>query len=183
MLFNQTRVHGAWIVDPQPVADERGFFARTWCAREFAERGLEPRLAQCAVSYNSLAGTLRGIHYQAAPHAEVKLVRCTAGAVFDVVVDLRADSPSVGAWVGVELSAENRRMLYVPAGCGHGFLTLKDASEVFYQISAEHAPESAYGVRWDDPAFGITWPAPVRVISARDRNYPLVDTPSTGAPR
>ena len=183
MRYTETAVAGAWIIDIDPSHDERGFFARTWCAREFAERGMDDHFAQCAVSYNRLAGTLRGIHLQAAPHQEVKLVRCTAGAVFDVVVDLRPNSPTFGAWTGTELTAENRRMLYIPAGCGHGFLTLRDDSEVFYQISAEYAPDSARGVRWDDPAIGIEWPAPVRVISARDRNYPLLASHPAGASR
>ena len=183
MRYTPTRVPGAWIVEPESAIDERGFFARIWCAREFAERGLDPRLAQCAVSYNRHAGTLRGIHYQVAPHEEVKLVRCTAGAVFDVVVDLRERSPAYRTWAGVELTAENRRMLYVPAGCGHGFLTLRDDSEVFYQISTEHAPESARGIRYDDPAVGIEWPAPIHVVSARDRGYPLVAARSAGASR
>jgi dTDP-4-dehydrorhamnose 3,5-epimerase len=174
MHYTETAIAGVWIIDVDPSEDERGFFARTWCARELAERGLETRVAQCAVSYNRRAGTLRGIHLQAAPHEEVKFVRCTAGAVFDVVVDLRPHSATFGVWTGIDLSGENRRTLYIPAGCGHGFLTLRDDSEVFYQISAEYAPESARGVRWDDPAIGIEWPAPVRVISARDRSYPLL---------
>jgi dTDP-4-dehydrorhamnose 3,5-epimerase len=183
MLFTPTRVRDAWLIEPQPSADERGLFARTWCAREFAARGLDTRLAQCAVSFNTRAGTLRGIHYQAAPHEEVKLVRCTAGSIFDVVVDLREGSPTFGMWAAAELSATNRRMFYVPAGCGHGYLTLEDGAEVFYQISTEYSPESARGVRWDDPAFAIDWPLPVRVISARDRTYPLVTTRSAGARR
>jgi dTDP-4-dehydrorhamnose 3,5-epimerase len=172
MIFRATGIDGAWVIEAEQLGDERGFFARTWDADEFAERGLNPRLAQCSISYNRARGTLRGLHYQAAPFEEAKLVRCTAGAIFDVVVDLRPESSSFKGWFGEELSAENRRALYVPEGCAHGFLTLADDSEVHYQISQFYAPESARGVRWDDPAFGITWPGEVVVINDRDRTYP-----------
>jgi dTDP-4-dehydrorhamnose 3,5-epimerase len=162
-----------WVVEPERHADVRGFFARTFDAEEFARRGLRSTFPQCSVSYNVRAGTLRGMHFQAAPHAEAKLVRCTAGGIYDVAVDLRPDSPTRGRWAGVELTAENRRALYVPEGFAHGFQTLVDAAEVLYQISAPFVPEAARGVRWDDPAFGIEWPeAAERVINERDRTYP-----------
>jgi dTDP-4-dehydrorhamnose 3,5-epimerase len=174
MRFTETKVAGAWLVEPELLADERGFFARTWCAEEFADHGLNPRLAQANISFNHRRGTLRGMHYQAEPHAEAKLVRCTQGAIFDVAVDLRPDSPTHRAWYGVELSADNRAMLYVPEGCAHGFLTLTDATEVAYQMSAPYAPGAGRGVRFDDPAFGIEWPGEVLVINERDRGYPDV---------
>jgi len=169
--FVPTSLAGAYLIEPERRADERGFFARTWSASEFAERGLESGLAQCSVSYNRVRGTLRGLHYQAPPFAEAKLVRCTRGALFDVAVDLRPDSPSFKQWVGHELTEDNRRALYVPRGFAHGFLTLADATEVEYQISTPYVPDAARGVRWDDPFLGIDWPAPVEVISARDRDY------------
>jgi dTDP-4-dehydrorhamnose 3,5-epimerase len=172
MLFQATELTGAFVLEPERFEDERGFFARTWCPREFEAHGLNPKLAQCSLSYNRLKGTLRGMHFQDAPHREAKLVRCTAGAIFDVMVDLRPRSPTFCRWVGAELSASNHKMLYIPEGCAHGFLTLEDHAEVFYQISESFAPQSARGVRWDDPAFGIAWPGPVRVISERDRTYP-----------
>ena len=171
MHFIETDIAGAWIVEAERIEDERGFFARTWSVRELTERGLDAQLAQCSVSFNRRSGTLRGMHFQVPPHEETKLVRCTAGRIFDVIVDLRRASPTFRRWVGVELSAENRRALYIPKGCAHGFQTLADGCEVFYQISAEYAPQSARGVRYDDAAFGITWPLPVSVIAARDRAY------------
>ena len=172
MIFTSTDIDGVWAIDAERLEDERGFFARTWDPEELAQRGLNPKLAQCSISYNRTRGTLRGMHYQAAPHEEAKLVRCTAGAIFDVALDLRPSSPSFGAWFGIELSAENRRALYVPEGCAHGFLTLEDGSEVQYQISHAYMPEAARGVRWDDPAFAISWPEAVVVINERDRSYP-----------
>jgi dTDP-4-dehydrorhamnose 3,5-epimerase len=172
MIFRDTGIDGAWVIEAERLEDQRGFFARTWDTNEFAERGLNPRLVQCSISFNRARGTLRGLHYQAAPHEEAKLVRCTAGAIFDVVVDLRPDSPTFRGWFGVELSAENRLALYVPETCAHGFLTLDDDCEVHYQISEFYAPEAARGVRWDDPAFAITWPAEVVVMNERDRSYP-----------
>jgi dTDP-4-dehydrorhamnose 3,5-epimerase len=172
VIRRDTTIPGAFVLEPEPRADARGFFARTWCRREFEAMGLEPRLAQCSVSYNQRAGTLRGMHFQAAPHGEAKVVRCTAGAVFDVVLDLRPDSPAYLRWFGTELSAENRLSLYVPEGVAHGFQTLADGAEVFYQISEEFFPDLARGVRWDDPAFGIRWPLPDPVLSPRDRGYP-----------
>ena len=160
------------VIEPERKADERGWFARTWCRREFAAAGLTFEPVQCSASFNAAAGTLRGMHYQAAPDAEAKIVRCTRGRVFDVAVDLRPDSPTFRGWHAEELSADNGRAILVPAGCAHGFLTLEEASEVFYMIDAEHRPDSARGVRWDDPAFGIRWPRPPAVVSNRDRKWP-----------
>jgi dTDP-4-dehydrorhamnose 3,5-epimerase len=172
MIFRNTGIAGAWVIEPERLEDKRGFFARTWDPEEFLERGLNPQLAQCSISYNRTHGTLRGLHYQAAPYEEAKLVRCTAGAIFDVAVDLRPDSATFRNWRGVELSADNRLALYIPEGCAHGFLTLDDDSEVHYQISQPYMPQAARGVRWNDPAFGITWPGEVAVINERDRSYP-----------
>jgi dTDP-4-dehydrorhamnose 3,5-epimerase len=171
MIFTETKLKGAFFVEPARRQDERGFFARTWCQREFAERGLGPTWVQCNISFNTQKGTLRGMHYQGAPYAEAKLVRCTMGAIYDVIIDLCPDSPTFKQWLAVELTAENRCMLYVPGGFAHGFLTLADNSEVFYQMSEFYVAEYARGVRWNDPAFGIQWPAEVRIISERDRNY------------
>jgi len=153
------------------MPDERGFFARTWCETEFESQGLNSKLVQCSLSFNKRKGTLRGMHYQAVPHAETKLVRCSRGSIYDVVLDLRANSPAFGDWIGVVLNAEERNMIYVPEGCAHGFLTLENESEVTYQMSKFYNAESARGVRWDDPAFQIKWPAKVEVISERDRTY------------
>jgi dTDP-4-dehydrorhamnose 3,5-epimerase len=172
MKFVPTALAGVYVVEMEPLADERGFFARSWCKREFAGHGLSADLVQCNVSYNRAKGTLRGMHYQAAPHEEVKLVRCTQGAIYDVLVDLRPDSSTYRSWIAVELTAANRRMLYVPAGLAHGFQTLQDDSEVFYQMSAFYDASAARGVRWNDPAFGIEWPSGEPVISARDASYP-----------
>lgn len=172
MIFGEVSVPGAFLIEPEAMADERGFFARTFCVREFEAHGLNPRLAQCSTSFNRRAGTLRGMHWQAAPHREAKLVRCTAGAIYDVIIDLRSGSPAYKRWFAAELTAANRRMLYIPEGCAHGFQSLVDDSEVFYQISAFQAPDAAQGVRWDDPAFGVEWPSADRIISARDRSYP-----------
>jgi dTDP-4-dehydrorhamnose 3,5-epimerase len=176
--FIETPVAGALVVEPQPIEDGRGFFARTFSRADFSARGLDARVDQCSASFNARAGTLRGMHYQAAPHGEVKLVRCTRGAIFDVAVDLRPESPTYLRWAGVELSADDGRALYVPHGCAHGFQTLVDAAEVLYQISTPYVPAAARGVRWDDPAFGIDWPAPPaggRTMSARDAEYPDFD--------
>lgn len=172
MIFSETRLPGVFIIDIEPAFDERGFFARTWCAEELARRGLESTLSQCSLSFNKTIGTLRGMHYQAAPHDEAKVVSCIAGAIYDVIVDLRPASPAFRQWIGVELSGENRRLMYVPPGLAHGFLTLRDTSAVYYQISGSFVPESARGVRWNDPAFGIVWPAAPSVILERDRLYP-----------
>ncbi len=172
MIFRETKLPGAFAIDLEPKTDERGFFVRTWCQHEFAAHGLNTKLAQCSVSFNTRKGTLRGMHYQLAPHAESKLVRCTRGAIYDVIVDMRPQSPKFKDSFGIVLTAEKRNMLYVPEGCAHGFLTLEEGTEVFYQISEFQSPESARGVRFDDPAFGIAWPEKVEVISERDRNYP-----------
>lgn len=172
MKFIETDLAGAFVVDLEPVRDERGFFARSWCHDEFAARGLSTAIAQCSVSFNALRHTLRGLHFQAAPHEEAKIVRCTQGAIYDVIVDLRPHSPTYLCWFGIELSAANRRMLYVPKGAAHGFLTLQDATEVCYQISERYVAESARGVRWNDPRFGVEWPTAPEVISERDRSYP-----------
>ena len=180
MTFHETAIGGVWVVEPERLADERGFFARTWDTREFADHGLNGRLVQCSVSFNVRRGTLRGLHYQAAPHEEAKLVRCTSGAVYDVAVDLRAGSETLGRWVGVELSPQNRLALYVPEGCAHGFLTLADGSEVAYQMSEFHFPDASRGVRYDDPAFAINWPGDVLVVNERDRSYP--DFTAVGVP-
>lgn len=171
MRFIPTILKGAYIVEPEKMADDRGFFARSWCQQEFSDRGLDANLVQCSISFNHKRGTLRGMHFQLPPFAETKLVRCTQGAIYDVAIDLRQDSPTYLQWVGVELTAENRKAFYIPKGCAHGFQTLTDNAEVFYQISEVYAPEYGRGVRWDDRAFNITWPEPVSVISERDRNY------------
>jgi len=172
VIFRETALQGAFIIEPVRNEDERGFFARTWCQREFGEKGLNPRLAQCSMSFNLNKGTLRGMHYQTAPHQEAKLIQCSRGAIYDVLVDLRPGSPTHMRWMGVELTAENRLMAYLPEGFAHGFQTLTDDTQIYYQISEFYAPESARGFRWDDPAFGIQWPAAERTISARDRSYP-----------
>jgi dTDP-4-dehydrorhamnose 3,5-epimerase len=172
LIFEQTSIAGAVLIHPEWLQDERGFFGRTWGGDVFGEHGLDPRLAQSSISFNHLRGTLRGLHYQAAPHEESKLVRCTSGAIYDVAVDLRPGSPTFCGWFGAELSDKNRLALFVPQGCAHGFLTLADATEILYGMSTRYAPEAAHGVRWDDPAFGIEWPGPVEVISERDRAYP-----------
>ena len=171
MIFTTTSI-GAVVVEPEPVEDDRGFFARSFCAREFAAHGLDSRVAQCNLSFNRERGTLRGLHFQRPPHAEAKLVRCTRGAVFDVALDLRSDSPTFLEHVAVELSAANRKMLFVPAGFAHGFQTLEPETEVFYQMSAPFVRDASAGVRWNDPAFSIAWPLAVRAISERDRAYP-----------
>ncbi len=171
MKFLETKLTGVFEIHPEMKPDERGAFARTWCQEEFASHGLNSRLVQCNVSINSRKGTLRGMHYQSAPFAEAKLIRCTQGAIFDVALDLRPDSRTFKKWTAVTLTPENHYMLFVPEGCAHGFLTLEDDCEVFYQISESHHPESARGVRWDDPAFGIAWPGEVELISERDRTY------------
>ncbi len=172
MTFHEAKLPGVREIRIEPRPDERGFFARCWCREEFESNGLTARIAQCSISLNVRKGTLRGMHHQVPPHEETKIVRCTRGSMYDVVVDLRPDSPMFKHWIAVVLSAEERNMLYVPEGCAHGFLTLEDNTEVFYQISEFHSPESARGVRWDDPAFGIVWPSQPEVISERDRTYP-----------
>lgn len=171
MTFQETKLSGVFEIHFEPLHDSRGFFARSWCQKEFENHGLDPKVVQCNVSFNARKGTLRGMHYQAAPNAEAKLVRCTTGSVYDVVIDLRPQSPTFKQWIAAVLTSEQRNMIYVPEGCAHGFLTLEDRTEVFYQMSEFYNPESARGVRWDDPAFQIVWPAKVEVISERDLNY------------
>ena len=174
MRFQQTPLPGAWVIESEQLNDERGWFARTFDTRELAARGLNPVVVQCNASVNWRRGTVRGLHYQAEPYGESKLVRCVRGAIFDVAVDLRADSPARCRWHGVELSAENARAYYIPAGLAHGFQTLTDDCEVIYQMGHRYVPDAARGVRWDDPAFAIRWPAPdiERTISERDRAFP-----------
>jgi dTDP-4-dehydrorhamnose 3,5-epimerase len=172
MIFKETRLKGAYIIEIEPLEDERGFFARSFCQKEFEEHGLNPQIVQCNISYNKKKGTLRGMHYQVAPYEEARLVRCTMGAIFDVIIDLHPNSHTFKKWEAIELTATNRRMLYIPEGFAHGFQTLQDNTEVFYQMSEFYDPQSAKGVRWNDPAFEIVWPDDVRVISDRDRQYP-----------
>ncbi len=175
MTFRELEIPGAYLLEPERHEDARGFFTRTFCRREFEQRGLEPTVAQCNVSFNHRRGTVRGMHYQAPPSEEAKLVRCTRGAIFDLILDLRPDSTSFKRHVAVELDAENRASLYVPAGVAHGFQTLADDTEVFYQMSEFYDPASARGVRWDDPAFEISWPHEITVISDRDLAFPNFD--------
>jgi|SRR5688572_33485687 len=173
IIFTETKLTGAFIVDPEKFEDERGFLARSFSAKELESRGLNPRIAECNISFSKKRYTVRGMHFQNPPFAQAKLVRCTKGSVYDVIVDLRPDSPTFKQWIGEELTAANRRMLYVPEGFAHGFQTLDDDTEVFYQISNFYNPGSEGGVRWDDPVFGIEWPATEGVtINERDRNYP-----------
>jgi dTDP-4-dehydrorhamnose 3,5-epimerase len=171
MIFEQTKIDGAFKIRPEPKCDERGFFARCWCRDEFERHAIDTELAQCNISFNFRRGTLRGMHFQAPPHAEAKLVRCTRGAIYDVVLDLRPESATFKDWISVVLTADTRNMVYVPVGCAHGFITLEDNTEVFYQMSGFYHQESARGVRWNDPAFQIAWPGAVEVISDRDANY------------
>ncbi len=172
MIFTPLELPGAFAIDVEPRGDERGLFARTYCEEEFHVHGIAMPFRQCSVSFNARRGTLRGMHYQAEPHAEDKLVRCTAGAIFDVIVDLRAGSPSLRRWIGMELSAANRRALFVPRGCAHGFLSLTDGAEVFYMISVPYAADSSRGFKWDDPSVGIDWPFAPAVVSERDSRLP-----------
>jgi dTDP-4-dehydrorhamnose 3,5-epimerase len=174
MRFEQTPLSGVWVIDVDRLTDERGWFARTFDAAEFAARGLRPDVVQCNASFNACRATLRGLHYQAAPHGETKVVRCVRGRVFDVAVDLRPSSATYCRWYGVELSAGNQRMLYIPDGFAHGFQTLTDDSELLYMMGTEYVPGAGRGVRWNDPAFAIDWPvvAGERTISERDRAYP-----------
>ena len=172
MKFTPLPLQGAFLIEPEPIADARGFFARTFCREEFSTHGLNPELQQCSLSFNTLKGTLRGMHYQTEPHQEVKLVRCTMGSIHDVIIDLRPDSATFRRWTSVRLTAENRTSIYIPEGVAHGFLTLDDNCEVFYQMSEPFHPGSIAGVRWNDPAFAIQWPEDPCVISDRDRDYP-----------
>ncbi|NMJ42474.1 dTDP-4-keto-6-deoxy-D-glucose epimerase [Roseomonas sp. JC162] len=172
MRFTPAGIAGVFVIEPEPISDDRGFFARTFCTREFASHDLETQFVQHSLSYNRASGTLRGMHFQREPHGEVKVVTCRKGAIHDVLLDLRADSPTRGRWQAFDLTADNRRSLYVPKGVAHGFQTLEADTEVFYLISAFHEPQVSAGVRHDDPAFGIVWPRPVSVISEKDRAWP-----------
>lgn len=172
MIFTPTPLAGAVVIEPEPLEDGRGWFGRTWCRREFEARGLDGRIAQCSISLSKRKGTLRGMHFQAPPYEETKLVRCTRGSLYDVIIDLRPGSPTRLRHFAIVLTAENHKGLYVPAGFAHGFQTLVGDTEVLYQISESHSPEHTRGVRWDDPAFAIRWPEDERTISDRDREYP-----------
>ena len=180
MIFLETPLQGAYVIEVEKLEDERGFFARSWCVREFAAKGLDSHLVQCNVSFNKRKGTLRGLHYQIPPHAEVKLVRCTKGSLFDVIVDLRKDSPTFLKWVGVELTASNHRMLYIPKLFAHGFQTLEDNTEIFYQMSEFYEPAASKGLRWNDPRLGISWPDIGGVMSQRDQAYPDLEAGFVG---
>jgi len=180
MIFTETKLPGAYLIDVEKREDHRGFFARGWCQREFEAHGLVPCVVQANISFNKRKGTLRGMHYQIAPYAETKLVRCIRGALYDVIIDLRSESPTYMQWLGVELTAENYRMLYVPEGFAHGFQTLVDNTEATYQVSQFYTPGAEGGVRYDDPAFGIEWPIDVQVISDKDRSWPNY-SPEPGA--
>ncbi|HTO70148.1 MAG TPA: dTDP-4-dehydrorhamnose 3,5-epimerase [Myxococcota bacterium] len=175
MIFKETGLPGAVTIEPERIEDARGFFARIFCAREFGEHGLAARFVQSSVSWNARAHTLRGMHFQLPPHREIKLVRCTRGAIFDAIVDLRTGSPTRLRWFGTELSAANRRMLYIPEGFAHGFLTLVPDTEVFYEMTEFYAPQAGRGLRWNDPALAIRWPAAPSVIAERDATYPDLD--------
>ena len=172
MLFHEAPLKGAFVLEVEPHNDERGIFARVFCEEEFAVRGLNTVYRQCSVSWNKNKGTLRGMHFQVEPGEEVKLVRCTSGSIYDVIVDLRPNSPTKGRWFGVELSQDNRRSLYIPNGFAHGFITLQDEVEVYYMISVPYRPDLARGIRWDDPGLAIEWPFSPKIISQRDRTYP-----------
>jgi len=172
MKFIETELKGSFIIEPEILEDERGFFARTWCKREFLAHIGAAELVQCNISFNKQKGALRGMHYQAPPNVEAKLVRCTMGAVYDVIIDLRPDSSTFKQWISVEMTSENRKMIYIPEHFAHGFITLEDNTEVFYQMSEFYAPDSARGIRWNDPAFNIQWPIEAVTLSERDRNFP-----------
>ena len=171
MIFMPTHLAGAWVVDLERREDDRGFFARAWCRREFESKGLDTRLVQCSISRTERRGTLRGMHWQAEPHAEVKLVRCTRGAIWDEIIDLRPDSPTYTRHFGLELSAENGRALYIPEGFAHGFVTLAEDTDVLYQMSEFYEPAAARGARWNDPVFGIDWPVTEPILNERDASY------------
>jgi dTDP-4-dehydrorhamnose 3,5-epimerase len=172
MQYTPSRIPGAWIIDIDPIHDARGFFAMTWLPNELAERGMNPALAQCNLAFNNKRGTLRGMHFQKAPDAQAKIVRATRGALLDVIIDLRPESPTFKQWDAVELTADNRRMLYMPEGVAHGYITLVDDTEAYYHASAPWAPKSEWGVRWNDPAFAIDWPFEPIVISEKDATWP-----------
>jgi dTDP-4-dehydrorhamnose 3,5-epimerase len=175
MVFTETSLKGAYVIDLDRLEDERGFFARSFCQKEFAAHGMKAHIAQCNISFNQQKGTIRGMHFQRAPKAEAKLVRCTRAVIFDVIVDLRAGSPTYCKWISVELSATNYRALYIPEGFAHGFQTLEDATEVFYLMFEFFSPEHQSGLRYDDPAFKVVWPMANPIMSDRDLSYPLFD--------
>jgi dTDP-4-dehydrorhamnose 3,5-epimerase len=172
MIFTPTKLQGAYILEVKKIEDERGFFGRSWCKRELEEHGLNANVVQANVSYNKVKGTLRGMHFQKAPHQETKLVRCTRGAIYDVIIDLRPDSPTYKQWIGVELTESNYRMLFVPEDFAHGFITLEDNTEVTYQVTQYYTPGAEGGIRWNDPAFNIEWPIPPVVVSGKDQAHP-----------
>jgi len=172
MIFEETRLKGAFTIEMEPIGDTRGFFARAWCQKEFEAHGLISGFVQANITFSPKKGTLRGLHYQIAPHEEIKLVRCTRGAIYDVIIDLRPESPTYKQWLGTELTADNRKMIYIPGGFAHGYQILMDDTEVFYQVGQFYAPEYERGIRWDDPAFGIEWPLEIQVISDKDKNWP-----------
>lgn len=172
MQFIPTPLRGAYIIEPDRLEDDRGFFARTWCQQDFDHQGLDNNLVQCSISFNKKKGTLRGMHLQLSPDAETKLVRCTQGAIYDVIVDLRTDSETFLQWTTVSLTAKNRTALYIPKGCAHGFQTLEDNTEILYQMSDFYSAKSAFGFRWNDPCFKIDWPEEISIISKRDQEYP-----------
>ncbi len=174
MKFVETPLQGAYIIELEPVEDERGFFARSWCEDEFRAHGLNAKLAQCGISFNKKRGTLRGLHYQEKPYEEVKLVRCVKGAIYDVILDIRPGSDTFKQWTAVELTGDNRKALYVPKGFAHGFQTLEDHTEVLYQISEAYHPEYARGVRWDDPSLEIIWPLQTECVASRDASFPYL---------
>ena len=171
MKFIETRLMGAYVIEPQLLEDERGYFARVYCENEFLAQGLQPQVRQCNISRNREKGTLRGFHYQCQPHAESKLIRCVRGAIYDVIIDLRRNSPTYAGWFAIELSEENRKQLYVPEDFAHGFLTLADETEVFYQMSAFYEPQASRGIRFNDPAFNVVWPYPIHMISDKDAGW------------
>ncbi|ETT65504.1 dTDP-4-dehydrorhamnose 3,5-epimerase [Paenibacillus odorifer] len=172
MIFHETNLKGVFEIDIQPIEDERGFFARTWCVNEFEKHGINSKFVQCNISFNKKKGTLRGMHYQSAPYGEMKLIRCIKGSIYDVIIDLRPDSLTYKNWCSVFLSENNRKMLYIPEGFAHGFQTLEDNTEVFYQMGEFYHPESARGIRWNDPTIGIEWPINDLIISEKDKTYP-----------
>jgi dTDP-4-dehydrorhamnose 3,5-epimerase len=173
MIFKELKIKGAYLIDLEKREDDRGFFARSFCSRDFQEHGLSGQIQQSNISYNKKAGTLRGMHYQVPPYAESKLIRCIFGSIYDVAIDLRPESPTFKQWVGVKLNAASRQIIYVPEGVAHGFQTLSDHTEVFYEVSAPYSLDAERGIRWNDPAFDIKWPVPVRVISNKDMRHPL----------
>lgn len=182
MIYHYTPISGVFLIEPERHEDERGWFSRSFCAEEFAEMGLETNFVQCSASFNERSGTLRGLHYQSVPHAEIKLVRCVRGAIFDVAVDIRPESDTFGQWIAAELSSANGSMFYIPKGCAHGFQTLTANTEIFYQISTPYRAEHSAGIRWNDPGLGIDWPISTPILSERDNELPLLANNANGGP-